>query len=177
MPAIHCASACITAGTSLLFYTFTTYMQKYLVNTAGMSIRTASTVMTCCLFLSMCMQPLFGALSDRVALVGHSAGANAVVDAGNDADLAKDVDVVVSLAGSATLTRPGVSFLAMAGTSDGVVRLSSSTSAWEQSSTPRRLVTLENAPAKTNNCTTNQQRPEPLRLLISRFRSFVLSRF
>ncbi|KJK25983.1 alpha-ketoglutarate permease [Burkholderiaceae bacterium 16] len=55
-----------TAGGSLIFYTFTTYMQKYLVNSAGMSIRTASTVMTGCLFLYMCMQPLFGALSDRI---------------------------------------------------------------------------------------------------------------
>ena len=41
-------------------------MQKYLVNSAGMSIRTASNVMTVCLFLYMCMQPLFGALSDRI---------------------------------------------------------------------------------------------------------------
>jgi MHS family dicarboxylic acid transporter PcaT-like MFS transporter len=55
-----------TAGGSLIFYTFTTYMQKYLVNSAGMSIKTASTVMTACLFLFMCMQPLFGALSDRI---------------------------------------------------------------------------------------------------------------
>jgi MHS family alpha-ketoglutarate permease-like MFS transporter len=55
-----------TAGGSLIFYTFTTYMQKYLVNSAGMSIKTASTVMTVCLFLYMCMQPLFGALSDRI---------------------------------------------------------------------------------------------------------------
>lgn len=55
-----------TAGGSLIFYTFTTYMQKYLVNSAGMSIRTASNVMTVCLFLYMCMQPLFGALSDRI---------------------------------------------------------------------------------------------------------------
>ena len=55
-----------TAGGSLVFYTFTTYMQKYLVTTAGMSIRTASTVMTGCLFVYMCMQPLFGALSDRI---------------------------------------------------------------------------------------------------------------
>ena len=60
-----------TAGGSLIFYTFTTYMQKYLVNTVGMSIRTASTVMTCCLFLSMCMQPLFGALSDRIGRRGN----------------------------------------------------------------------------------------------------------
>ena len=55
-----------TAGGSLVFYTFTTYMQKYLVNSAGMSVRTASNVMTVCLFLYMCMQPLLGALSDRI---------------------------------------------------------------------------------------------------------------
>lgn len=55
-----------TAGGSLIFYTFTTYMQKYLVNSAGMSIKVASNVMTVCLLLYMCMQPLFGALSDRI---------------------------------------------------------------------------------------------------------------
>lgn len=55
-----------TAGGSLIFYTFTTYMQKYLVNSAGMSIRTASNVMTGCLFVFMLMQPVFGALSDRI---------------------------------------------------------------------------------------------------------------
>ena len=55
-----------TAGGSLIFYTFTTYMQKYLVNTAGMPIKTASYVMTCALFVYMCMQPFFGALSDRI---------------------------------------------------------------------------------------------------------------
>jgi MHS family dicarboxylic acid transporter PcaT-like MFS transporter len=55
-----------TAGGSLIFYTFTTYMQKYLVNSVGMSIKTASNVMTGCLFIYMCMQPLFGALSDRI---------------------------------------------------------------------------------------------------------------
>ena len=55
-----------TAGGSLIFYTFTTYMQKYLVNTVGMPIKTTSYVMTCALFVYMCMQPLFGALSDRI---------------------------------------------------------------------------------------------------------------
>lgn len=55
-----------TAGGSLIFYTFTTYMQKYLVNTAGMPARTASYVMTGALFIYMCMQPCFGALSDRI---------------------------------------------------------------------------------------------------------------
>ena len=55
-----------TAGGSLIFYTFTTYMQKYLVNTAGMSATTASSVMTCALFVYMLMQPAFGALSDKI---------------------------------------------------------------------------------------------------------------
>jgi MHS family alpha-ketoglutarate permease-like MFS transporter len=55
-----------TAGGSLIFYTFTTYMQKYLVNTAGMHAKTASNVMTAALFVYMLMQPLFGALSDKI---------------------------------------------------------------------------------------------------------------
>ncbi len=55
-----------TAGGSLIFYTFTTYMQKYLVNTAGLPTKTASAVMTCALLAYMLMQPLFGALSDRI---------------------------------------------------------------------------------------------------------------
>jgi len=55
-----------TAGGSLIFYTFTTYMQKYLVNTVHMPIKTTSYIMTCALFVYMCMQPLFGMLSDRI---------------------------------------------------------------------------------------------------------------
>jgi len=55
-----------TAGGSLSFYTYTTYMQKYLVNTAGFSVTVASAVMTATLVLYMLMQPLFGALSDRI---------------------------------------------------------------------------------------------------------------
>jgi MHS family alpha-ketoglutarate permease-like MFS transporter len=55
-----------TAGGSLIFYTFTTYMQKYLVNTAGMDAKTASRLMTIVLLVYMLMQPLFGALSDKI---------------------------------------------------------------------------------------------------------------
>ncbi|MFO1150507.1 MAG: MFS family transporter [Alsobacter sp.] len=55
-----------TAGGSLIFYTFTTYMQKYLVNTAGFSAATATNTMTAVLFVFMLMQPVFGALSDRI---------------------------------------------------------------------------------------------------------------
>jgi len=55
-----------TAGGSLIFYTFTTYMQKFLVNSSGMSIATSSRIMTACLFIYMCLQPVMGALSDRI---------------------------------------------------------------------------------------------------------------
>ena len=55
-----------TAGGSLSFYTFTTYMQKYMVNTAHMNDRVANQVMTAVLFVYMCMQPVFGLLSDRI---------------------------------------------------------------------------------------------------------------
>ncbi|MEI7377731.1 MFS transporter [Dickeya chrysanthemi] len=55
-----------TAGGSLSFYTYTTYMQKYLVNTAGMSAKSASGLMTLALFVFMLLQPLFGALSDKI---------------------------------------------------------------------------------------------------------------
>ncbi|TNF05077.1 MAG: MFS transporter [Sphingomonadales bacterium] len=56
----------LTAGGTLAFYTYTTYMQKYLVNSAGFSRVTASTIMAGALFLFMLAQPLFGALSDRI---------------------------------------------------------------------------------------------------------------
>ena len=55
-----------TAGGSLIFYAFTTYMQKYLVNTAGMDAKMASVVMTAALFCFMLLQPVFGALSDKI---------------------------------------------------------------------------------------------------------------
>ncbi|KML65790.1 MFS transporter [Pectobacterium peruviense] len=55
-----------TAGGSLAFYTFTTYMQKYLVNTAGMHAKTASGIMTLALFVFMLLQPFFGAMSDKI---------------------------------------------------------------------------------------------------------------
>ena len=55
-----------TAGGSLSFYTFTTYMQKYLVNTTGMHANVASVVMTVALFVFMLIQPIIGALSDKI---------------------------------------------------------------------------------------------------------------
>lgn len=55
-----------TAGGSLSFYTFTTYMQKYLVNTTGLDAKLASVIMTAALFIYMLLQPLIGALSDKI---------------------------------------------------------------------------------------------------------------
>jgi len=61
-----CVVLAYTAGGSLSFYTFTTYMQKYLVNTAGMPKTSASQVMTWVLLVYMLIQPIFGALSDKI---------------------------------------------------------------------------------------------------------------
>ncbi|MEO5774085.1 MAG: MFS transporter [Sphingomicrobium sp.] len=58
--------AVISAGGSLAFYSFTTYMQKFLVNTSGFSKQSATQVMTVALVMFMLMQPLWGAISDRV---------------------------------------------------------------------------------------------------------------
>jgi MHS family alpha-ketoglutarate permease-like MFS transporter len=55
-----------TAGGSLIFYAFTTYMQKYLVNSVGMTKETASAVMTIALLVYAGMQPVFGILSDKI---------------------------------------------------------------------------------------------------------------
>src|SRR5215471_9515476 len=48
-----------TMGGSLFFYTFTTYMQKYLVNTAHMDATVVTYVMTVVLILYMLLQPAF----------------------------------------------------------------------------------------------------------------------
>ncbi|MFJ3466745.1 MFS transporter [Pseudomonas sp. NPDC090201] len=56
----------LTMGGTLAFYTYTTYMQKYLVNTVGMSISDSTTISAATLFLFMCLQPVIGALSDKI---------------------------------------------------------------------------------------------------------------
>ncbi len=55
-----------SAGGSLFFYSFTTYMQKYLVNTAGFSKSDASSTMTWALLGCMILQPIFGYFSDII---------------------------------------------------------------------------------------------------------------
>ena len=56
----------LTAGGTLAFYTYTTYLQKFLVNTSGFSKNTATEISAAALFIFMLLQPAVGALSDRV---------------------------------------------------------------------------------------------------------------
>ena len=56
----------LTMGGTLAFYTYTTYMQKYLVNTVGFSKVDSTTISAATLFLFMCLQPFVGALSDKI---------------------------------------------------------------------------------------------------------------
>lgn len=56
----------LTLGGTLAFYTYTTYMQKFLVNSAHVSIRDATLLSFLSLLLFAAMQPLFGSLSDRI---------------------------------------------------------------------------------------------------------------
>ncbi|SFY05075.1 MFS transporter, MHS family, alpha-ketoglutarate permease [Azotobacter vinelandii] len=56
----------LTAGGTLSFYTFTTYMQKYLVNTTGFSKDDATLISSLALLVFMVIQPIVGLLSDYV---------------------------------------------------------------------------------------------------------------
>jgi MHS family alpha-ketoglutarate permease-like MFS transporter len=55
-----------TAGGSVIFYVYTTYMQKFLTNTAGFSKEQATEISAISLIGFMVAQPLFGWLSDKV---------------------------------------------------------------------------------------------------------------
>ena len=56
----------LTAGGTVAFYTFTTYAQKFLVNTAGFTKNDATLVSAASLAIFMCVQPIVGAISDRI---------------------------------------------------------------------------------------------------------------
>ncbi len=56
----------LTAGGTASFYAYTIYLQKFLVNTSGFDRETASRIMTAGLACMMLIQPLAGALSDRI---------------------------------------------------------------------------------------------------------------
>lgn len=56
----------LTMGGTLAFYTYSTYMQKYLVTTTGLSKDDATLISAGTLFIFMLLQPLVGALSDKI---------------------------------------------------------------------------------------------------------------
>lgn len=56
----------LSAAGAVTLYTFTTYMQKYLVNTAGMDVATASRIMLIVTFAFLLLQPILGIVSDRI---------------------------------------------------------------------------------------------------------------
>ncbi|MCW3464650.1 MFS transporter [Chitinophaga nivalis] len=55
----------LTMGGTLAFYTYTTYMQKFLVNTVHMTIERSTTITFFLMLIYACLQPLFGWLSDK----------------------------------------------------------------------------------------------------------------
>lgn len=56
----------LTAGGTAAFYTYTTYMQKFLKLSVGLSSLESTQVTAVALIFAMLLQPLYGALSDRI---------------------------------------------------------------------------------------------------------------
>ena len=56
----------LTLGGTLAFYTYTVFMPKFLVNSVGLSRDQATLISGVSLFLYMLLQPVLGAVSDRV---------------------------------------------------------------------------------------------------------------
>lgn len=56
----------LTLGGTLAFYTYSTYMQKFLVNTVGFSKADTTLIIFLALFIFACLQPIFGMLSDKI---------------------------------------------------------------------------------------------------------------
>jgi MHS family alpha-ketoglutarate permease-like MFS transporter len=56
----------LTLGGTIAFYTFTTYMQKFMINTAGLPKEQVTWINFVALIIFVGIQPLIGALSDRI---------------------------------------------------------------------------------------------------------------
>jgi MHS family alpha-ketoglutarate permease-like MFS transporter len=56
----------LTMGGTTAFYTYTTYMQNYLKLSVGLSDAQTTMVTACSLIFALCLQPTYGALSDRI---------------------------------------------------------------------------------------------------------------
>lgn len=55
----------LTLGGTLAFYTYTTYMQKFLVNTVHLTKEQSTLIVFILMLIYACLQPLFGLLSDK----------------------------------------------------------------------------------------------------------------
>ncbi|MFQ6393022.1 MFS transporter [Nocardia sp. KC 131] len=56
----------LTLGGTVAFYTYTTYMQKFMINTSGISKPTVAWINFIALLVFVVLQPVAGALSDRI---------------------------------------------------------------------------------------------------------------
>jgi MHS family alpha-ketoglutarate permease-like MFS transporter len=56
----------LTAGGTAAFYTYTTYMQKFLKLSVGLTDDQTTLVTACSLIFAMALQPIYGAISDRI---------------------------------------------------------------------------------------------------------------
>jgi MHS family alpha-ketoglutarate permease-like MFS transporter len=56
----------LTAGGTTAFYTYTTYMQKFLKLSVGLSDNQTTMVSAASLIFAICLQPIYGAISDRI---------------------------------------------------------------------------------------------------------------
>lgn len=56
----------LTLGGTIAFYTYTTYLQKFMINTTGLPKQTVTWINFVALFIFMVLQPFAGALSDKI---------------------------------------------------------------------------------------------------------------
>lgn len=56
----------LTLGGTIAFYTFTTYMQKFMINTTGLPKEQVTWINFAALLIFVGLQPVYGALSDRI---------------------------------------------------------------------------------------------------------------
>ena len=88
----------LTAGGSMIFYVYTTYMQKFLTNTAGFSKDQATEISAATLIAFMLAQPLCGWLSDKIG---------------------RKAMLIIAFGGGALITWPVLSRLALGGSMSG----------------------------------------------------------
>ena len=72
----------LTAAGSLSFYAYTTYMQKFLVNTSGFSKDAATAISAASLLVYMCAQPIYGLISDKLGrkvTMGFAFGVGSII--------------------------------------------------------------------------------------------------